>query len=451
MRQPWYPVQERYGLIFAYMGPAEKKPVLPRYECLEKMDDGEFVEADDTSIGGGGPAVIPCNWLQHFENVVDPYHVPVLHGSFSGPQFTNMMASMPEVKFEMSPRGVTVRSIRHQDDGKVFYRVTEAALPTLRVVPNPRVAQFARVESIGWTLPIDDTSFRIYVAGRVKKSGDIGRMRSKFNGKFWWDMTEQEHQQFPGDYEAQVGQGPVTLHSEEHFGQSDRGILMIRRMLSDQLEAMAAGRDPDRRLLRSGRAAGRIRGGEFHSRGVSSALRPENNQGETMVDLAPQAAAPADAAARPSDPALLRAGMLTVVYALNFLDRTIFNVLIEPIKKEFTLSDTTMGLLAGFGFVLFYSLLGIPIARVADRLNRRNIVAIAFAFWSAMTFLCGMATSVTTLALARIGVGIGESAGTPASQSMVADLFNKNERPRALGIYAIGTYLGVFLGYFIGG
>ena len=79
-------------------------------------------------------------------------------------------------------------------------------------------------------------------------------MRSKFNGKFWWDMTEQEHQQFPGDYEAQVGQGPVTLHSEEHFGQSDRGILMIRRMLSDQLEAVAAGRDPHRHLLRSKRA-----------------------------------------------------------------------------------------------------------------------------------------------------------------------------------------------------
>jgi hypothetical protein len=112
------------------------------------------------------------------------------------------------------------------------------------VVPNPRVAQFARVESIGWTLPIDDTSFRIYVAGRVKNSGDIGRMRSKFNDKFWWDMSEREHQQFPGDYEAQTGQGPVTLHSEEHFGQSDRGILMIRRMLTDQLEAMAAGRDP---------------------------------------------------------------------------------------------------------------------------------------------------------------------------------------------------------------
>ena len=170
-----------------------------------------------------------------------------------------------------------------------------------------------------------------------------------------------------------------------------------------------------------------------------------------MVDFAPQVAAQADAAARPSARRYYVLGILTVVYALNFLDRTIFNVLIEPIKKEFVLSDTTMGLLAGFGFVLFYSLLGIPIARVADRLNRRNIVAVAFAFWSAMTFLCGMAGSVATLALARIGVGIGESAGTPASQSLVADLFDKNERPRALGIYAIGTYLGVFLGYFVGG
>jgi len=120
---------------------------------------------------------------------------------------------------------------------------------------------------------------------------------------------------------------------------------------------------------------------------------------------------------------------MTVVYALNFLDRTIFNVLIEPIKKEFALSDTTMGLLAGFGFVLFYSLLGIPIARLADRFNRRNIVAVALAFWSAMTVFCGMAQSVATLALARIGVGIRESGGTPASQSIIADLFSKNEGP----------------------
>jgi MFS family permease len=170
-----------------------------------------------------------------------------------------------------------------------------------------------------------------------------------------------------------------------------------------------------------------------------------------MAELATPAAVSADVIARQPARRYFVLGLLTLIYALNFLDRTIFNVLIEPIKKEFSLSDTAMGLLAGFGFVLFYSLMGIPIARVADRLNRRNIVALALAFWSAMTLFCGMAQSVTILALARIGVGVGESAGTPASQSIVADLFTKNERPRALGVYAIGTYLGVFLGYFVGG
>ena len=244
VRQPWYQVEERYGLIFAYMGPPAKKPVLPRYDALETMDEGEFVEADDTSLGGGGPVIIPCNWLQRYENVVDPFHVPVLHGSFSGPQFTLAMASIPDVAFETSTRGVTVRSRRKMDDGRTFYRVTEAAIPTLRVVPNPRVAQFSRVELIGWTLPIDDETFRIYVAGRVKQSGDIGRMRSKMNGKYWWDLTEEEHQRYPGDYEAQVGQGAITAHSQEHFGQTDRGVVALRHLLHAQLDAIAAGRDP---------------------------------------------------------------------------------------------------------------------------------------------------------------------------------------------------------------
>ncbi len=244
IRQPWYPVQERYGLIWAYMGPPAKRPVLPRYDCLETMDEGEFVEADDTSLGGGGPAIIPCNWLQHWENVVDPFHVPVLHGSFSGAQFTSAMASVPDVTFEAAENGVRVRSVRPGEAGRQFHRVTEAIIPTLRVVPNPRVAQFARVESIGWVLPIDDTSFRIYVAGRVRQAGDIGRMRSKFAGKFWWDLTEAEHRAMPGDYEAQVGQGAITLHSEEHLTTTDKGIAMLRRVLRRQVKAVAEGRDP---------------------------------------------------------------------------------------------------------------------------------------------------------------------------------------------------------------
>ena len=83
-------------LIWAYRGPPDRKPVLPRYECLETLAESEFLEADDRSIGGG-PQIIPCNWLQHYENPVDPFHVLILHSSFSGTQFVEQMAVMPEV------------------------------------------------------------------------------------------------------------------------------------------------------------------------------------------------------------------------------------------------------------------------------------------------------------------------------------------------------------------
>ena len=169
VRQPWYPVQELYGLVWAYMGPPEKKPVLPRYECLETFEEGEFLEADANSIGGGGPQIIPCNWLQHYENLVDPFHVVILHSSFSGTQFVKEMAVMPEVNWELQPQGVRTVSMRALPDGRRLRRISEAGLPTLRVIPSPRLGRFGRVESLGWVLPIDDHSFRIYVVGREKE------------------------------------------------------------------------------------------------------------------------------------------------------------------------------------------------------------------------------------------------------------------------------------------
>jgi phenylpropionate dioxygenase-like ring-hydroxylating dioxygenase large terminal subunit len=244
VRQPCYPTQERYGLVFAYLGPPGKMPVLPHYQCLEELAPGEFVEADDSSIGSGGIVIAPCNWLQHFENVVDPYHVPILHGSFSGPQFVQQMATFPKVKFEYGPQGVKATSLRPGPDGKRFRRVTEAVLPTLRVVPNPRVAQYGMVESIGWTLPIDDTHYRIYVAGRVREQGELAKFKSRYNGKTWAELTAEEHQKYPGDVEAQVGQGPITLHSEEHLMSSDQGVSMLRILLQRQLDTIAAGGDP---------------------------------------------------------------------------------------------------------------------------------------------------------------------------------------------------------------
>jgi len=244
IRQPWYPVEERYGLIFAYLGPSARKPVLPRYAALEDLSEGEFIEANDQSIGGGGPQIIPCNWLQHFENVVDPFHVAILHSSFSGTQFVPQMGVMPEVTFDYTDAGVSATAVRRLDDGKTLRRVGEAALPTLRVIPSPRLAYYGTVESLGWVLPIDDTSFRIYTAGRVRREGDIARSRSRMNGKLWEELTEEEHQRMPGDYEAQVSQGAIAWHSEENLATSDRGLVLLRRMFKQQLEIVAAGGDP---------------------------------------------------------------------------------------------------------------------------------------------------------------------------------------------------------------
>jgi len=245
VRQPWYPLEERYGLIFAYLGPSDRKPLLPRYDILEELGPGESLAADDSGIGTGGPALVPCNWLQHYENVMDPLHVPILHGSFSGVQFVPQMGIVPRVEFETTERGVLSVQDRALPDGRLHRRVTEVVLPTLRVVSSPRVQSYGRCEQIGWVLPIDDAHFRIYVAGRAAKDGPpLGAGRSRYDGKAWSELTEAEHQRFPGDYEAQVSQGPITLHSEEHLVSSDRGIAMLRRLLARQIAAVAKGEDP---------------------------------------------------------------------------------------------------------------------------------------------------------------------------------------------------------------
>lgn len=244
IRQPGYPVRERYGLIFAYLGPPALMPVLPRYNLLENLQPGEHLESDDSSIGSGGPAVVPCNWLQHFENVMDPFHVPILHGSFSGAQFTERMNLLPQVSFETTSRGIKSIQRRKLPDGRTHVRITEAVLPTLRVVANPQAQSEGPCSLIGWVLPLDDTHFRIYSAGRVTRQGALKEIRARFNGRPWSELTAAEHQRFPGDYEAQVSQGPITLHSEEHLVSSDRGVALLRRLLERQLEAVARGDSP---------------------------------------------------------------------------------------------------------------------------------------------------------------------------------------------------------------
>jgi MFS family permease len=142
--------------------------------------------------------------------------------------------------------------------------------------------------------------------------------------------------------------------------------------------------------------------------------------------------------------------LLTLGYVFNFVDRQVMTILIEPIKMEFGASDTQMGLLSGLAFALFYATLGIPVARLADRWSRRNVLAISMTTWSAVTALCATATGFWHLLLLRIGVGIGEAGGTPPSQSLLADYFPPEKRAFAQGVLATAPNIGILVGLFGG-
>jgi predicted MFS family arabinose efflux permease len=144
-------------------------------------------------------------------------------------------------------------------------------------------------------------------------------------------------------------------------------------------------------------------------------------------------------------------GLLLAVNIFNFLDRQILSILLEPIKRDLQLSDTALGFLTGIAFALFYTFAGIPIARWADRGMRRTIIAFGLTVWSGMTALTGLAQSFTQLALARIGVGIGEAACTPPAHSLLSDYFPPERRGTALSIFALGVPLGIMLGNLAGG
>jgi predicted MFS family arabinose efflux permease len=143
--------------------------------------------------------------------------------------------------------------------------------------------------------------------------------------------------------------------------------------------------------------------------------------------------------------------ILLVVSAVAYMDRQILAILIEPIKHELNLSDTRAGLLYGFTFAAFFALLGVPIAKRTHRGNRSRIIALSLLLFSTMTVLCGIAASYWQLLAARVGVGVGEAGTSPASQSMIADLYPLQRRSWAMAIFATGPHVGILLGFAIGG
>lgn len=143
--------------------------------------------------------------------------------------------------------------------------------------------------------------------------------------------------------------------------------------------------------------------------------------------------------------------ILMLAQTVSFIDRMIMGLLVGPIRESYNISDTQFSLLAGLAFAVFYSIMGIPLGIAADRVNRKKLIAVAITFWSIMTMLCGITKGFWSLFAARIGVGVGEAALSPAAYSIITDYFAKASLARALSVYTMGVTIGSGLAYIIGG
>lgn len=256
VRQPWYPVEERYGLVYAYMGPPEKKPVLPRWKHLEDLAPDEIIETRLKSAYGPLDSdyemkPLNFNWLQAFENTMDSPHLPWLHYHHAGDQFTGITIAdtgteLPpyahikdlaaQIVTERTALGVKQGAPMRGPDGQFILASNEAILPNLAVVPG-------FIDMI-YVVPTDDTHFLTFMLWRSKGIGQRSRIEELHDGKTWWEMTDAEHQASPGDYEAQSSIGALPAHNREHLSQGDVALVMLRRRLEEAVRDVAEGRDP---------------------------------------------------------------------------------------------------------------------------------------------------------------------------------------------------------------
>ena len=168
------------------------------------------------------------------------------------------------------------------------------------------------------------------------------------------------------------------------------------------------------------------------------------------MNTQPPPAANADATRHQVPGAWYAVGILTVAYTFSYIDRQILSLMVGPIRSDLDISDFQFSLLHGFAFAIFYTFLGIPIGRLADATNRRNLIAAGIAFWSLATVSCGLARQFSQLFIARVGVGVGEAALTPAAYSMLADMFHPRKLGKAIGTYSSGVFVGIGLSFVIG-
>ena len=241
VRQPWYPAEEYKGLVFAYMGPPDKKPLLPRYDILEN-EGAEYITYRNYSRG----EVAACNWLQLQENAADPVHTYILHGWNPGLfEFSEAMAIRPEFDYEHSGQHVSYVRTAVMENGNKLIRTSTIYVPTARSVPPPEVTgtdperETERARMVGWWVPVDD---KRTVGFHVERVDPNKKIFQPPHAPVVRDY--EERQRAPDDWEAQTSQRPVAVHALEHLATSDRGVALFRRRLREALDAMERGEDP---------------------------------------------------------------------------------------------------------------------------------------------------------------------------------------------------------------
>ena len=272
-RQPWYPVQERYGLVWTYMGPPDKMPLLPIYDHMEDLNEGERYYVLDNSFSThadlDGPEIAPFSWLSINDNNMDPLHVFYLHSNFGTTHFNDTMAVLPKVDWEEIDIGVIYKADRSLPDGRHMHRVLTWIAPNIAVNPGALVGRGGHISIF---VPVDDSHVRTVNIIRVDKDfvrpfadQGLGALKP------WTEMSFEERQDAPGDYEAQSTTGPngMPVHSQEHLVTSDKGIGLQRRLLRREIRKVQSGEDPINVAFEAGQEVVSVPSGNFYTQEVS--------------------------------------------------------------------------------------------------------------------------------------------------------------------------------------
>lgn len=260
VEHPAYPAMEFGGLVFVYMGPAGTEPLFPMLDILDTRGRDDVVLEGARLWGEHAIGYVSrCNWLQHFENVVDPWHVIMLHQAISGEQFEGAMmdGKAVDIRFDYTPLGVCYHLTKKLPNGNTFVRSAECMVPNVALIPDIRasgdvVGPAKQATEVTWVVPVDNEHCTaLTIIARPAKNGIADASwrpgtdtAADIRPGTGWDRSYEQRQRRPDDREAQESQRPIAVHALESLAGSDGGVVRLRRVLREQVKRLADGLDP---------------------------------------------------------------------------------------------------------------------------------------------------------------------------------------------------------------